>query len=236
LQRSAEAIFQLMTQARASLGALDRSPRGRISLGCTPAASQFILPTVFREFKESFPLYDIRVVPGETPETMTRLQAGEIDLGICLKASDMSHFDSHPIFSDELQMLVSPHHPWATIKPKMKDAAGQTFIVSSRNSMSYSLLNDLFLRNGIRLTSTIELGSTEAMKELAKLGIGVAIAASWTAQAEIKAKQLISLPLPKGSIRRTWVTAHLKGRPLNLAERTFVGLCQEVGQQMSQGT
>jgi len=52
-----------------NLGALDQTPRGRSArIGCTAAASQFILPTVFREFKESLPLYDIRVVPGETPE------------------------------------------------------------------------------------------------------------------------------------------------------------------------
>lgn len=232
LQRIAETIFQQMSTARATLGALDRTPRGRLSIGCTPAASQFILPTVFREFKESFPLYDIRVVPGETPDTMARLIAGEIDLGVCLMAADMSRVDSHPIFTDELEMLVSPHHPWATTRPKMKDITGQTFIVSSRNSLSFSLLNDLFLRNGVRLSSIIELGSTEAMKELAKLGLGIAIAARWTAQTELKARQLVSLPLPKGRIKRTWVTAHLKGRPLNLAERTFVGLCEEVGHQM----
>ncbi|MDZ4289687.1 MAG: LysR family transcriptional regulator, partial [Prosthecobacter sp.] len=57
----AETILQAMSQARSSLGALDQTPRGKLTIGCTPAASQFILPTVFREFKESFPLYDIRV-------------------------------------------------------------------------------------------------------------------------------------------------------------------------------
>ncbi len=232
LLQTAENILQQMKHARASLGALDRTPRGKLTIGCTPAASQFILPTVFREFKESFPLYDLKVVPGETPETVQRLLTGELDLGLCLKPSDSTKLNCNVIFTDELEMLVSPLHPWAKTKVRIKDANEQTFIVSSRNSLSFALLNDLFVRQGIRLNSIIELGSTEAMKELAKLAIGVAIAAPWTARAEITTGQLIAIPLPRGKIRRTWVSATLLGRPLNLAERTFVGLCEEVGHLM----
>ncbi|MBL9114898.1 MAG: LysR family transcriptional regulator [Verrucomicrobiaceae bacterium] len=229
----AENIMQQMAQARLALGALDRNPRGKLTIGCTPAASQFILPTVFREFKESFPLYDIKVVPGETPETARRLVAGEIDIGICLKPSDASKLECHPIFTDELEMLVSPMHPWATGKPRLKDAGKETFIVSSRNSQSFTMLNEMFLKQGARLNHIIELGSTEAMKELAKLGIGIAVSARWTAQAEIKQKQLHVVPLPRGQVKRTWVTAILKGKRLNLAERTFVGLCEETGRLMT---
>lgn len=61
------------------------------------------------------------------------------------------------------------------------------------------------------------------------LCIGVAIAADWTARSEIIAGQLIVVPLPKAKLRRWWVASTLKGRPLSLAELTFLGLCKEVG-------
>ena len=73
-----------MTQARTSMGTLDQSGRGRLRIGCTAAASQFILPTVLREFKESFPLYDLKIIPGETPDTLERLENNEIDLSVRL--------------------------------------------------------------------------------------------------------------------------------------------------------
>jgi DNA-binding transcriptional LysR family regulator len=228
----AESILQTMSVARATLGSLDHTPRGRLTIGCTPAASQFILPTVFREFKESFPAYDIRVVPGETPETIDRLVKGEVDISVTLRPADVVRLECHPIFEDELEFLVSPLHPWATKAPKIKDAAQQTFIVSSRNSLNFAMIQEFFLKQGVRLQSFIELGSTEAVKELAKLGLGVAIAARWIARQEIEAGQLISVPLPKGKLKRRWITSTLKGRPMNLAERTFVGLCEEVGRRM----
>ncbi|MEN3941981.1 LysR family transcriptional regulator [Prosthecobacter sp. SYSU 5D2] len=229
----AETIMQAMNQARASLGALDKTPRGRLTIGCTPAASQFILPTVFREFKESFPQYEIRVLPGETPQTIERLLNNEVDLAVTLRPPDVTRLECHGIFEDELEFLVSPLHAWATKAPKVKDATAETFIVSSRSSLNFSMIQEFFLKQGVRLNHFIELGSSEAIKELAKLGLGIAIAARWIARAEIEAGQLVPVPLPKAKLKRRWVTSSLKGRPLNLAERTFVGLCEEVGRRMN---
>jgi DNA-binding transcriptional LysR family regulator len=76
------------------------------------------------------------------------------------------------------------------------------------------------------------LGSSEATKELAKLGIGVAVAARWIVRQEIDAGQLVPAALAKGKLKRRWVVSDLKGRTLNLPERTFVGLCEEDGRRM----
>ena len=70
------------------------------------------------------------------------------------------------------------------------------------------------------------------MKELAKLGIGVAIVARWTARAELESGQLRAVPLPRGKIARKWVACSLKDRQLSLAETTFIGLCEQVGKKM----
>lgn len=228
----AENILQSMSHARAVLGTLDQTPRGKLRIGCTTAAAQFILPTVFREFKESFPLYEIKVVCGETPDTVERLLKNQIDIAVTLRPQDVSRLSCHAIFEDELEFLVSPLHPWAQKPPKLKDAATETFIVASRNSLNFTLIQEFFLKQGVRLSSFIELGSSEATKELAKLGIGVAIAARWIARAELQAGQLIALPLPKSKLKRRWIVSILQERPLNLPERTFIGLCEEVGRRM----
>lgn len=228
----AETVMRAMSQARASLGALDKTPRGRLTIGCTPAASQYILPTVFREFKESFPQYEIRVLPGETPQIIERLLNNEVDLAVTLGPEDTSRLVCQTIFEDELEFLVSPLHPWVSKVPKIKDAVSETFIVSSRSSLNFVMIQEFFLKQGVRLQHFIELGSSEAIKELAKLGLGIAVAARWIAQAEIAAGQLVPIRLPKAKLDRRWVTSSLKGRPLNLAERTFVGLCEEVGRRM----
>jgi DNA-binding transcriptional LysR family regulator len=228
----AETILQVMGQARATLGTLDETPKGKLRIACTDAAAQFILPTVLREFKESFELYEIQVFCGETPATIDQLIEGGVDLAVSLRPLDVSRLDCHPIFDDELEFLVSPLHPWASRAPKLKEVGHETFIVASRNSLNFTMIQEFFLKLGLRLNSFIELGSSEATKELAKLGIGVAIAARWIARQEIESGQLVAVPMPKTKLRRSWIVSSLKGRVLNLPERTFIGLCEEVGRRM----
>lgn len=227
----AEAVQKAMMQARASLGALDRNPRGHLRIGCTPSASQFILPTVLREFKDSFPLYGITVVPGETPAIQEQLENGAVDLAISLRPQDASRLDCHPLFEDELVFLVSALHPWLSQPPKPRDLASPTYIITSRNSYTFALANDYFLKLGARPRSFIELGSTEAIKELVKVGLGIALLAPWIARSEIELGSLAVVPLVKGRVRRQWVVSHLKNKPVTLAESTFMGLCRDVGSQ-----
>ncbi len=233
LLRHADSIQNQMAQARSSLGALDQNPRGHLRIGCTPAASQFILPTVLREFKDSFPLFGISVMPGETPETMDRLESGQVDLALCLRPRDVSRLTCHTLFDDELMFVISPLHAWRRQPPRPRDLGTETYIISSRNSSTFQLINEYFLRLGARPRSFIELGSSEAIKELVKLGLGVALIAPWTARSEIKSGELVALPLLRGGIKRQWMVAHLKNRSVTLAEQTFLSLCEAVGQSFN---
>ena len=76
------------------------------------------------------------------------------------------------------------------------------------------------------LNTVIELGSMEAIKELVKLGLGVGILAPWIARKEIEEGSLIALPLGRRKLQRRWGVLHWRGKRLNLAEDTFVGLCE----------
>ncbi len=230
----AENIEKEMGHARLALGALDQNPRGSLCIGCTPAAAQHILPTVLREFKDSFPRYNVSIVPGETPELMERLHKNQVDVVLCLKPRDVSDLEWRALLTDELMFLTDGIHPWRETPPKARDLVNQTFIVATRSSSTYGMIQDYFLKLGVRPGSLIELQNTEAAKELVKLGLGVAIAAPWTASAELAAGSLAVVPLIKGSIQRHWMVAHMKKKPVSLAERTFIGLCEDVGAMLAE--
>jgi DNA-binding transcriptional LysR family regulator len=83
------------------------------------------------------------------------------------------------------------------------------------------------------LRDWIELGETGAIKELVKLGLGVSMMAPWIIRVELHEKSLCFLPSPGGTVRRTWCVAAVAGRDLSVAEQTFVGLCESVGNQIS---
>ena len=225
----AEAILRRMVQARDAISSLEQSPRGRLRVGCSTAAAQYILLMVLREFRDCFPLYNVSVMPGETPETLQRLRDGIVDLSISLKPHDTNGLTCIPLFSDEIDLLVPPNHPWATVRPKISDLATESLIITSRQRYTCELLTNHLMSQGVRVGSMIELGSIEAMKQFVKLGLGVAVAAKWSAVDELERGELVCIPLPKGPLVRDWVVSHLEDRPLNLAEQTFNGLCEAAG-------
>src|SRR5438477_12977787 len=88
LLQHAQKILQEMESAREMLGRLGKWGRGRLRLGASTTACQHIIPTVLREFKESFPEHNITIEPGDTPELVASLLRHRIDLSLSLEPNN----------------------------------------------------------------------------------------------------------------------------------------------------
>ena len=226
-------ILETMSTAREELDHLGQWGRGRLRIGASTTACQHILPAVLREFKESFPKYTIHIEPGDAPHSFEMLCARRIDLALTLKMREDSQFEFRPLFTDELQFIVSPLHPWA--RAGRVDRAGipqQNYIVYHKTSYTARMVEDYFRSEDLVMQSFLELGSMEAIKEMVKIGIGISILAPWIARKELDEKSLVALPLGKKKLRRHWGIMHWSERHLNLAEENFVGLCEALAESI----
>lgn len=229
LLQHAEKILGEMTVARESLNRLGKWGRGRIRIGASTTACTYILPTVLREFKESFAQYAVTIVPADTAQMLEQLHSGRVDLALTLEPKPEEKLVFDPLFEDELAFVMSPQHPWAAKgAPDRREVPRQNYILYDRSSYTFRLVDEYFRRDRLVLNSFIELGSMEAIKELVKLNLGISILAPWIAREELQAGTLIALPLGRRKLRRQWGVARWRARPLNLAEETFVSLCREV--------
>lgn len=235
LNHHAERIFLEMGAARASLVHLGKWGKGRLRLGATPTACQYILPGVLREFRESFPEYQIAIEPGDTPDALGALQESRIDLALALEPRREDSVEFVPVFHDELAFILPPLHPWAVARRVDRvSVARQNYVLYNRNSQTFRLVDDYFREDRVTLHTFIELGSMEAIKELVKLGLGVSILAPWICEEELSDGSLVTLPLGRRKLVRSWGVMYAKGRRLNLAEETFVGLCRSVAENLLQ--
>jgi len=227
LLQHAEKILCEMTAARESLKQLGKWGRGRLRLGASTTACQHIIPPVLREFKESFPDHAITIEPGDTPELVAALLLQRIDLALTLEAEREAQLEFHLLFTDELQFVVSAQHPWAQARRvERAEIPRQNYIHYGRHTVTFRLIENYFRQEQMVLNSIIEAGSMEATKELVKLGLGVGILAPWIAKKEIEEGALVALPLGRRKLPRRWGILHWQGKRLNLAEETFIGLCE----------
>lgn len=228
-------ILETMSTAREELEHLGKWGRGRLRIGASTTACQHILPAVLREFKESFPQCAIHIEPGDATHSLEMLRNHRIDLAIAMEVKNEKQFEFRPLFTDELKFIVRPLHPWAQAgRVDRASIAQQNYIVYHKSSYTVQMVEAYFRAEGLVLRSFIELGSMEAIKEMAKIGVGISILAPWIARKELAERSLVALPLGKRKLGRHWGIVHWSGRRLSLAEETFVGLCESVGANMEQ--
>jgi len=229
LYGAATRILDEMSAVRLGLGERGQWGRGRLRIGASAAACQFLLPDILREFTHCFPEFNISLEVADTPESLERLRHREIDLALVLGPEVPAGCRFQPLFVDEVRFLVSPRHPWAARgRATLSELPAQTLILHGKRSRTFQLVVEYFRAENVNLGNPLDVGSTEAIKELAKLGLGVALLPTWIAQREIEEGSLVDLALGRRELRRQWGLATLAARQLHLAEETFVGLCEGV--------
>jgi DNA-binding transcriptional LysR family regulator len=229
LLTEARRVFaQIETALEATRQAADNA-RGRIRIGASNTACQYILPEALREFRECFPAYTLSIVPADSPASIEHLTTDAIDLALIIRPDRARKLTLHHLLEDELKLIASPLHAWArTGRPDRRTLSTQRMILYSRGSATSRLVEQYFAKMQVSLQGWIELGDIGAIKELVKIGLGISVMAPWVAQQEIDRGSLVALPLPARPLKRRWAVATLANRRLSLAEETFIGLCQAV--------
>jgi LysR family transcriptional regulator, low CO2-responsive transcriptional regulator len=201
--RHTENILREMQSARIELDSVSRWGHNRLRVGASTTACQHLLPTVLREFRESFPKCVIKIESGDHGRQLELLRAGHVDLAFLLEPNSEISEDLVfvPLFEDELRFFVAPQHPWAQMRSVPFDELGtETLILYNKSSYTFRLV--------------------------------AGILAPWIATSELANGTLVSLPLGQKRLRRQWSVAYWKGRRLALAEETFVGLCETVAKNL----
>ena len=219
-----------MEKVRNELDGFEKFGTGRIRLGASAQACRFLLPSIIKEFNETQSICRFEIECADTPGCLNLLIDGKIDLAITLSPMNVAGVEFVPCFNDELRMVVPPSHPWAKAgKINFEQTKNENFILYNRTSYTFRILNDYLNKSGVHLTSSMEISSPEASKELIKVGIGIGILADWVVEEDVKKGELVSLQLGKKKLARTWGISVKKGRTLNKAERMFINIAEQSG-------
>ena len=226
LKRCRRVIFEL-DQASRDLDCLRRWGQTRIRIGAPHSLCHFIVPSVLREFRDCFPRCEPVIEAGDTMALLDRLGDVELDLVVGLRPRGRSEDGYRPMFSDRLAFVVSPFHPWVADESTVIDTlADQQFIIYAKATETHRLIEEWFEKKGDRGRKPLVLGDMQAIKEMAKLGVGVGIVASWVAAKEIAEGSLKAIAIPGPGIQREWGVFHSPSRTPSLVEEAFIGLCE----------
>ena len=226
LRRCKRVIFEL-EQASRDLDGLRRWGQTRIRIGAPHSLCHFLVPSVLREFRDCFPRCEPVIEAGDTTLLLDRLASADLDLVVGLKPRGKGDDGYRPMFKDRLAFVVSPFHPWAIDSSSVLATINDhQFIIYARATETHRLIEEWLEQKGGHGKKPLVLGDMQAIKEMAKLGIGVGVVAPWVASREIADGSLRVVNIDEPGIEREWGVFHAPKRQPSLVEEAFIGLCE----------
>jgi len=230
---------QLFAQIQAPLAALDAAAESlkrlgkwgqtRLRIGAAASACQHIIPGIIRELKKTCPNVQLQVDSGDTPEMVNLMEQNRLDFVLGLSPENNGSLEIRPIFKDELLFAFAPTHKWRNAHTiSREDLRTQPLILYQRSSVTAQMIDSYFREIKIEPSTIMEIANIEAIKELVKLNLGVAVLAPWTVDKELARGSLCMRPIGSKPLRRQWAIVSLAGRRWNLAEETFCRLCRTI--------
>jgi DNA-binding transcriptional LysR family regulator len=129
------------------------------------------------------------------------------------------------IFSDELTLVVYQDHPWVDKETvSLAEIMGEPIITRERGSGTRKVFSRILMENGFReqdLQEVAEIGSTAAVKEAVKAGLGVAILSKRAVRDEIQCGRLSSIAIKDQKLTRPFYLIQRKNRELSPVASAF---------------
>jgi DNA-binding transcriptional LysR family regulator len=228
----------LLHGARQVLDKLDETERmlsehgqgraGMVRIGMPEPPCNYLLPAILADMKRRFPKIDARVTSGHTAVTLARLAGGELDMAVIPLPADTGTLRVVDAGLDELVAIVPPTHPWVAMPyVTARDFEAEPVVLYDRASQITELTLGFLLDEGVFPRIAVEIDHLEAVKELVRSGVGVAVVPAWSARRELAEGTLAAVRLGPSGLGRSWGIVHPDLRPQPATMRALLQLFVE---------
>jgi DNA-binding transcriptional LysR family regulator len=175
LLQHARAIDAAVAAAREAMAAHAGGTVGRVRLATGATACLYLLPAMLRALRSRFPSLEIVVSTGNTPDILKSLEDNAIDVAFVTLPAPGRMFQVTPVLDDELVAIFPADRREVPRSVTPAALAQLPLVLYEPRGNSRRLVDDWFLRAGLSLKPVMELGSTEAIKELVGAGLGCGV-------------------------------------------------------------
>jgi DNA-binding transcriptional LysR family regulator len=190
LYKYAKDILALYVSVEKVIGEMTGLVKGSITIGAGSTIGNYLLPSVISDFRRAHPKIKVHLFVANMQRVIELLNAGNISLGLVEGDVKRQKMVVEKLISDELLVIVPPHHPWAKRKDvSVAELIDEPFILREAGSGTRQTIEKFFARHGItpqNMKVSMVLGSTQAIKEAVENGLGVSIISRWSARKELR--------------------------------------------------
>ena len=200
--------------------------RGPLTIGGSTIPGGYILPPLLGRFKEAYPEVTVTLIEGDTAGIIQETLEGRVELGIVGAKAGEVQLVQEKFMDDEMCLIVPTDHNWAIRGTVMvDDLEGEPFIMREPGSGTRKSIEQVLDKAGYRpsrLNVVAEMGSTEAVRQAIKAGVGVSILSECAVADELRSGILRKVGIEGVSFQRAFYLITHKHRTQSPLCRTFV--------------
>lgn len=234
LHARARELFGVERVAERELRELRGLKRGVLRIGASTTIATYLLPPVLGRFRLRHPRVRIQASSANTRTVLRMLLESRVDVALVEGPVSHPRVDVIPWCDDELVVIAHPDHHLASARRVTANAlAGEQFLVREPGSGTRVVSERALARHGIRLTNTMRVGGTEAIKQAVAAGLGLAIVSRAAAADQLALGRIAVLDVKDLVINRTLTRLTLRDRAPTVAAREFEVLLEESSDESS---
>ncbi|MFF2484658.1 LysR family transcriptional regulator [Paenibacillus sp. NPDC058071] len=215
----------LITLAEEKMAALKNLDSGELRIGGSDSLFKHYLLPFLEDFHEKYPGIKLHLNHGTTPEVISFLKEGRIDLGVVRMPILDAQLEVRESFQLQDCFVAGARYEELKDKVLSLEALMQyPVILFSRNSRARMTITELFQHYGYKLKPEIEVGSVDLLIEFARRGLGISYVTREFVSKELEEGSLfeinLEVPLPPSHVG----LMIMRNMPLTGAANKFIEL------------
>jgi DNA-binding transcriptional LysR family regulator len=228
LYARARELFGVESAAEQELRELRGLKRGKLRIAASTTIATYLLPPYLGRFQLRHPGVRIQTTSANTRTVLRMLLEFRVDVALVEGPVSNPGVVVQPWRDDELIVIAPPDHRLrkaGTVDVQM--LAKEIFLVREPGSGTRVVTEQALARLGVRLSNTMRVGGTEAIKQGVAAGLGLAIVSRAAAADQLQLGRVATLTVEGLAIHRTLAQIKLQRRPSTASARELEALLAE---------
>ena len=225
LYRYAVRMLKLQSEAFESVENYGGNLVGRIMIGAGTIPGTYLLPNIIGRFRRKYSTIKATLRISGSQSIASDVLSGKLDMAVIGARWKEKGLEWQKIFSDRLVLVVGIDHPWAERDSvELTELLTEPFILRESASGTRRVINQILENQGVNpsdLQEVAEIGSTVAIKEAVKAGLGVSILSVRSVEQDVQCGLLKTVDLEGIRMERPFYLIKRLNRELSPVSTVF---------------
>ncbi|HET7731696.1 MAG TPA: LysR substrate-binding domain-containing protein [Usitatibacter sp.] len=223
--RHSRAILRELKGADDAIAALKGLRGGRLDVAVISAGDYFF-PGLLAEFCRRHESVTVRLSVNNREEIVRQLEENTTDLTVLLRPPENPDMIAEA-FAPQPHVVIAArgHRLEGKRQIPLRDLATESFIARERGSDTRLAMEELSVETGVAFNVTMEIRSTETIKQAVIAGMGVSFLSAHTIGMELELGLLSVLDVEDFPVMREWHVVHHRSKrlpPIAVAFKQFL--------------